>query len=76
VDTARPALLTVAVVLAVLPFLGCGLDDLIDRGAAPAPAARRAAGENSSGRSGGAGVGEFRPRRARILPSPEDGPAK
>ncbi|MFD9069098.1 helix-turn-helix domain-containing protein [Streptomyces lasiicapitis] len=73
--TERPERLNLAVLMALMDILGCRMEELIEPVVAQAPAARRAAGQESSGRPGGAGVGEFRPRRARVLPPPEGGSA-
>ncbi|WP_435848853.1 helix-turn-helix domain-containing protein [Streptomyces lavendulae] len=71
--TERPERLNLAVLMALMDILGCRMDELLEPVTAEAPATRRAAGQGISGGSGGAGVGEFRPRRARVLPPPENG---
>lgn len=73
--TERPERLNLAVLMALMDILGCRMEELIEPVAVQAPATRRAAGQEGSSRSGGAGVGVFRPRRARVLPPPENGPA-
>ena len=59
--TERPERLSLKVLMALLDILGCAMEDLIEPAAAARPARKaRAAG------GGDAGVGELRPRRARI----------
>ncbi|PCG87054.1 XRE family transcriptional regulator [Streptomyces sp. WZ.A104] len=65
----RPERLSLKVLMALLDILGCRMDELIE----PVPAAgsirrRRAAGDRSTAAAGDGGVGEFRPKRARIVP--------
>ena len=57
----RPERLSLVILMALLDILDCAMDDLIEPAAASKPArkARTASGEE-------AGVGELRPRRARI----------
>jgi len=57
----RPERLSLKVLMALLDILGCSMEDLIEPVAAAKPArkARTASGQE-------AGVGELRPRRARI----------
>ena len=59
--TERPERLSLKVLMALLDILGCTMEDLIEPVAAAKPArkAKTASGEE-------AGVGELRPRRARI----------
>jgi DNA-binding Xre family transcriptional regulator len=59
--TDRPERLSLKVLMALLDILGCSMEDLIEPAAAAKPArkAKTASGEE-------AGVGELRPRRARI----------
>ena len=59
--TERPERLSLKVLMALLDILGCSMEDLIEPVAAAKPArkARTASGQE-------AGVGELRPRRARI----------
>ena len=59
--TDRPERLSLKVLMALLDILGCAMEDLIEPVAAAKPArkAKTARGEE-------AGVGELRPRRARI----------
>ncbi|MEV6730726.1 helix-turn-helix transcriptional regulator [Streptomyces sp. NPDC051364] len=73
--TERPERLNLAVLMALMDILGCRMDELIEPVAAQAPAVRRAAGQRPSDQPAGPGVGEFRPRRARVLPPPKGGPA-
>jgi DNA-binding Xre family transcriptional regulator len=59
--TERPERLSLKVLMALLDILGCAMEDLIEPAAAARPARKvRAAG------GGDAGVGELRPKRARI----------
>ncbi len=56
----RPERLSLKILVALLDILGCTMDDLIEPvAAAPAKKAKAAAA--------GAGIGELRPRRARII---------
>jgi hypothetical protein len=58
--TERPERLSLKVLMALLDILDCAMDDLVEPIAAAAPTRKaRAAG-------GDAGVGDLRPRRARI----------
>jgi DNA-binding Xre family transcriptional regulator len=59
--TERPERLSLKVLMALLDILECTMEDLIEPGAAAKPArkAKAASGEE-------AGVGNLRPRRARI----------
>ena len=60
--TERPERLSLKVLMALLDILGCSMDDLVEPVAAAAPGRKaRAAG------GGDAGVGDLRPRRARII---------
>ena len=61
--TERPERLSLKILMALLDILGCTMDDLIE----PVPAAGRdkEEGQRRGGRAN-AGVGELRPRRARI----------
>jgi len=56
----RPERLSLKVLMALLDILDCALPDLIEPVAVAVPDRRKAAG------AGGAGVGDLRPRRARI----------
>ncbi|MFH9605527.1 helix-turn-helix domain-containing protein (plasmid) [Streptomyces rochei] len=66
----RPERLSLRTLMALLDILGCRMEELIE----PVPAAgavrrREAASGGGSGPvDSGGGVGEFRPRRARIVP--------
>jgi hypothetical protein len=56
----RPERLSLRVLMALLDILGCSMDDLIEPAAAVSPVRKaRAAGAE-------AGVGDLRPKRARI----------
>lgn len=58
----RPERLSLRILVALLDILGCTMDDLIEPvAAAPAKKAKAAAA--------GAGIGELRPKRARITRS-------
>jgi len=58
----RPERLSLKVLMALLDILDCTMPDLIEPVTAPTAARRKA----SSGGGGEAGVGDLRPRRARI----------
>jgi DNA-binding Xre family transcriptional regulator len=58
--TDRPERLSLKILMALLDILDCTMDDLIE----PVAAAGRAKKTRAAG--GGAGVGELRPKRARI----------
>ena len=59
--TERPERLSLKVLMALLDILGCSMDELIEPVAAgPAKKTRAARG------GGGAGIGDLRPKRARI----------
>lgn len=66
----RPERLSLKTLMALLDILGCRMDELIE----PVPAAgagRRTKAASAGGdgpADGGGGVGEFRPKRARIVP--------
>jgi len=61
--TERPERLSLKVLMALLDILDCSIDELIEPAAAgPAKKTRTARGV------GGAGVGDLRPKRARIAP--------
>jgi DNA-binding Xre family transcriptional regulator len=64
--TERPERLSLKILMALLDILDCSVDDLIE----PVPAAG-AAKKKASAADGEAGVGELRPRRARITPAGE-----
>ena len=57
----RPERLSLKVLMALLDILGCSMEDLIEPVAAARPARKAAV---AGGRD--AGIGELRPRRARI----------
>ena len=61
--TERPERLSLKILMALLDILDCTMNDLIE----PAPVARGSRKKKAgAGGSAGAGVGELRPRRARI----------
>ena len=60
--TERPERLSLKILMALLDILDCGMPDLIEPVAAGPARKARAAG-------GGEGVGDLRPRRARITPA-------
>jgi DNA-binding Xre family transcriptional regulator len=64
--TERPERLSLKVLMALLDILDCTMEDLVEPAAAARPArkAKTASGEE-------AGVGELRPRRARITGADE-----
>ncbi|MFD5242843.1 helix-turn-helix domain-containing protein [Streptomyces tendae] len=66
----RPERLSLRTLMALLDILGCTMDELIEPVAAAGARRRRAAGTepNDPPGPGEAGVGGFRPRRARIVP--------
>jgi DNA-binding Xre family transcriptional regulator len=59
----RPERLSLKTLMALLDILGCTMDELIEPVAAASAARTRAAG------GGAAGVGDLRPKRARITRS-------
>jgi DNA-binding Xre family transcriptional regulator len=61
----RPERLSLKILMALLDILDCSMEDLIEPVAAAAPAKKKAAAAG-----GGAGVGQLRPRRARITGTP------
>lgn len=63
--TEKPERLSLRVLMALLDIFGCSMDDLIEPVTA-APAKKKAAGETGADGTGDRGVGEFRPKRARI----------
>lgn len=63
--TDKPERLNLKVLMALLDILGCRMDDLIQPAAVPAA---RAGGGAARGGGAERGVGDFRPRRARIVP--------
>jgi len=62
--TERPERLSLKILMALLDILGCSMDELIEPVAAGPAKKTRAA----RGGGGGAGVGDLRPKRARIAP--------
>jgi hypothetical protein len=62
----RPERLSLKVLMALLDILNCTMEDLIEPVTAAGPA--RKATVAAAG-PGGGGVGEHRPKRARILPA-------
>jgi DNA-binding Xre family transcriptional regulator len=65
--TDKPERLNLKVLMALLDILGCQMDDLIVPVAVSAAKTKKSAGQSTGP---GAGVGGFRPRRARIVPGP------
>ncbi|AUG78878.1 helix-turn-helix domain-containing protein [Streptomyces goshikiensis] len=65
----RPERLSLKTLMALLDILGCTMDELIEPVAAAGAGRRKAAaaGSATGGSEGPSGVGEFRPRRARIV---------
>ncbi|GAA2208040.1 hypothetical protein GCM10009850_034980 [Nonomuraea monospora] len=69
--TEKPERLSLKVLVALIDILGCPMEDLITPVASPSASRRRAAGQTSAvggepGAGPESGVGEFRPKRARI----------
>ncbi len=62
--TERPERLSLKILMALLDILDCSIDELIEPVAAGPAKKTRAA----RGGAGGAGVGDLRPKRARIAP--------
>ena len=62
--TERPERLSLKILMALLDILDCSMDELIEPVAAGPAKKTRAA----RGGAGGAGVGDLRPKRARIAP--------
>ena len=60
--TERPERLSLKILMALLDILGCSIDELIEPVAAGPAKKTRAA----RGGAGGSGVGDLRPKRARI----------
>ncbi|WP_411088735.1 helix-turn-helix domain-containing protein [Streptomyces sp. 061-3] len=68
----RPERLSLPTLMALLDILQCRLDDLIEPVSVRASGRKTAAGGDDSSAAGpAAGVGEFRPKRARITPAAE-----
>jgi DNA-binding Xre family transcriptional regulator len=65
--TDRPERLSLKILMALLDILDCTMEDLIE----PIPAAGAAAPKKPKAVGGETGVGELRPRRARITPVQE-----
>jgi DNA-binding Xre family transcriptional regulator len=63
--TDKPERLNLKVLMALLDILGCRMDDLIQPVAVPVA---RTSGKAARGSDAGGGVGDFRPRRARVVP--------
>jgi DNA-binding Xre family transcriptional regulator len=63
--TDRPERLSLKILMALLDILDCTMEELIE----PVEAAGQARKTRAAG--GGAGVGDLRPRRARIAPAGE-----
>jgi DNA-binding Xre family transcriptional regulator len=62
--TERPERLSLKILMALLDILDCSMEELIEPAAAgPAEKTRTARGA-----AGGAGIGDLRPKRARIAP--------
>ena len=65
--TEKPERLNLKVLMAVMDILDCRMDDLIEPVAAVGKRRQKAVGETAPPSSGpAAGVGDFRPKRARI----------
>ena len=61
----RPERLSLKILMALLDILGCTMEDLVE------PVAAAGAGKKTKVAGGEAGVGELRPKRARIAPAGE-----
>ncbi|MFI1721809.1 MULTISPECIES: helix-turn-helix transcriptional regulator [unclassified Streptomyces] len=68
--TEKPERLSMKTLMALIDILSCRMDELIEPVAAAAPV-RRAAGASDAGADLDRGVGEFRPRRARVTRDPK-----
>lgn len=67
----RPERLSLKTLMALLDILGCAMEDLIEPVAArPARSEKAASGDSTPG-GPVTGVGDFRPKRARIVPPGE-----
>ncbi|MGH3121069.1 MAG: helix-turn-helix domain-containing protein [Streptosporangiaceae bacterium] len=66
--TDKPERLNLKVLMALLDILGCRMDDLIEPAALPSARKKTAGQGGDQADDPAAGVGEFRPRRARIAP--------
>ncbi|MBV9023006.1 MAG: helix-turn-helix transcriptional regulator [Streptomycetaceae bacterium] len=65
----RPERLSLKTLMALLDILGCSMDELIEPVAAPGSRRRhRAAAGDGPGPEKDAGLGDLRPKRARIVP--------
>src|SRR4249920_1970810 len=62
--TERPERLSLKILMALLDILDCAMDELIE----PVAAAQAKKTPAARGGAGGAGVGNLRPKRARIAP--------
>jgi DNA-binding Xre family transcriptional regulator len=63
----RPERLSLKIFMALLDILDCSMSDLIE----PVAAGRRSRAANAADGSGTAGVGQLRPKRARITRASE-----
>jgi DNA-binding Xre family transcriptional regulator len=61
----RPERLSLRILMALLDILDCAMDDLIE----PVTAAGTGTAKKAKAAGGEAGVGELRPKRARIAPA-------
>ncbi|MEE4495053.1 helix-turn-helix domain-containing protein [Streptomyces sp. BE230] len=67
--TERPERLSLKTLMALLDILGCTMDDLIEPVAVSGAGRKKAAsGHSAPAGEGPSGVGDFRPKRARIVP--------
>jgi DNA-binding Xre family transcriptional regulator len=64
--TERPERLSLKILMALLDILDCSMEDLIEPAAAASPA-----GKARAARGAGTGVGDLRPKRARVARSGE-----
>src|SRR3982074_629427 len=65
--TERPERLSLKILMALLDILGCTMDDLIEPVTDAAVAAPR--GKAAGGSAAAEGIGDLRPKRARIAPT-------
>jgi DNA-binding Xre family transcriptional regulator len=64
----RPERLSLKTLMALLDILGCTMDELIEPVAAAGSRRRSAAASGGSAPGKDAGLGDLRPKRARIVP--------
>ncbi|MFJ8637386.1 helix-turn-helix domain-containing protein [Streptomyces sp. NPDC093568] len=67
----RPERLSLKTLMALLDILGCTMEDLIEPVAARPARGKTAASSGSTENGPATGVGDFRPKRARVVPPEE-----